>query len=128
MTKLYNFAAIEAWHGPCLERLHGGRVVFKAGYDETMRRDLHQSLSWEEAEFRCLHLCFIQRSSTEDPARGPRKNIMDIHNRSLTKTLHALWGRITGKPEIDWKEQRYGRGDLVAKPIHEFFPYPKSNL
>jgi glycosyltransferase involved in cell wall biosynthesis len=122
MTKLYNFSAIEAWHGPCLERLHGGRVVFKDGFHEKIRRDLHQSLSWEDAEFRCLHLCFIPRSSKEDPARGPRKNIMDVHNKSLTKTLHAVWDRITGKPEIDWKEQRYGRGEKVVKPIAAFFP------
>jgi glycosyltransferase involved in cell wall biosynthesis len=122
MTKLYNFSAIEAWHGPCLERLHGGRVVFKDGFNEKMRRDLHQAVSWEDAEFRCLHLCFIPRSSKDSQASGPRKNIMDVHNRSLTKTLRALWDKVTGKPEIDWKEQRYGRGELVVKPIATFFP------
>jgi hypothetical protein len=122
MTKLYNFSAIEAWHGPCLERLHGGRVVFKEGFHEKLRRDLHQAVSWEDAEFRCLHLCFILRSSKEDAARGPRKNIMDVHNKSLMKTLRAVWDRFTGKPEIDWKEQRYGRGEKVVKPIAAFFP------
>jgi hypothetical protein len=122
MTKLYNFSAIEAWQGPCLERLHGGRVVFKDGFNETMRRDLHQAVSWEDAEFRCLHLCFIPRSAKDEQAAGPRKNIMDVHNKSLTKTLRALWDRVTGKPEIDWKEQRYGRGELVVKPTDTFFP------
>ena len=32
MTKLYNFNAIESWNGPCPERLHGGKVVFKKGF------------------------------------------------------------------------------------------------
>jgi len=32
MTKLYNFSAINAWHGPCQERLHGGRIVFPSGF------------------------------------------------------------------------------------------------
>ena len=122
MTKLYNFSAIEAWHGPCLERLHGGRVVFKEGYHEKMRRNLHESVSWDEADLRCLHLCFISRSSTETTASAPRKNIMDVHNRSITKTILQIRDRLLGRPPVDWKEQRYGRGDIVEKSIEPFFP------
>ena len=122
MTKLYNFAAIEAWHGPCLERLHGGRVVFKSGFHEQSRRNLHESVSWDEADLRCLHLCFIPRSSKESPVLSPRKNIMDIHNRSITKTILQFRDRLLGRPVVDWKEQRYGRGDRVEKSTTPFFP------
>ena len=122
MTKLYNFAAIEAWHGPCLERLHGGRVVFKSGFHEQSRRNLHESVSWDEADLRCLHLCFIPRSSKESPVLSPRKNIMDIHNRSITKTILQFRDRLLGRPVVDWKEQRYGRGDRVEKLTTPFFP------
>ena len=122
MTKLYNFAVIEAWHGPCLERLHGGRVVFKNGFHEKLRRNLHESVSWDEADLRCMHLCFIPRSSKESPVSGPRKNIMDIHNRSITKTILQFRDRLLGRPVVDWKEQRYGRGDRVEKLTAPFFP------
>ena len=122
MTKLYNFSAIEAWHGPCLERLHGGRVVFKKGFHEKLRRNLHESVSWDEADLRCLHLCFIPRSSTESTVSGPRKNIMDVHNRSITKTILQFRDRLLGRPVVDWKEQRYGRGDRVEKLTAPFFP------
>jgi glycosyltransferase involved in cell wall biosynthesis len=44
MTKLYNFAAIEAWDGPCLERLHGGTVRYRAGFGERSRRELQHSV------------------------------------------------------------------------------------
>jgi hypothetical protein len=121
MTKLYNFAVIKAWHGPCLERLHGGRIEFKDGFHEKLRRDLHQGLSWEEADFRCLHLCFLPRSSQDSNTLAPRQNIMDVYNISIRKTLGLIWDRLRGKPPIDWKEQRYGRGPLVAKSITPFF-------
>lgn len=120
MTKLYNFSAIHAWNGPCLERLHGGRVVFKKGYDEKMRRNLHEAVSWDAADLRCLHLCFIPRSSTETPDAAPRKNIMDIHNRSITKTILQIRDRLFGRPPVDWKERRYGRGSRVFKSTANF--------
>lgn len=122
MTKLYNFRAISAWHGPCHERLHGGRVEFREGFHAGLRRQLHEAVSWEEADFRCLHTCFLRRSSLEPATPAPRKNIMDRHTWSASKVLRALVDRLTGRPAIDWKEQRYGRGPLVSKPAAPFFP------
>jgi glycosyltransferase involved in cell wall biosynthesis len=121
MTKLYNFSAIHAWKGPCLERLHGGRVDFREGYGDHLRRDLHQGISWEVADFRCLHVCFLPRSPVDDRGSGPRKNIMDMYNWSLRKAAGGLWDRLRGRPEIDWKEQRYGRGPLVKREVAAFF-------
>ncbi len=122
MTKLYNFSAIHAWNGPCLERLHGGRVIFREGYGDHLRRDFHQVTSWEDADFRCLHVCFLPRSPVDSQSRGPRKNIMDMYNWSVRKALGEMWNRLRGKPEIDWKEQRYGRGPLVKRDVSAFFP------
>ena len=39
MTKLYNFNAIEAWKGPCPERLHGGEIQFRTGYDKWLENN-----------------------------------------------------------------------------------------
>ncbi len=121
MTKLYNFSAIHAWNGPCLERLHGGKMVFREGYGEHLRRDLHQDISWEDSDFRCLHVCFLPRSSVDSQSREGRKNIMDLYNWSVRKGIGAVWDRLRGKPKIDWKEQRYGRGPLVKKSTRGFF-------
>lgn len=122
MTKLYNFNAISAWEGPCHERLHGGRVIFREGYHEKLRRNLHESVTWEDADFRCLHLCFIRRSSLESDAPPPRRNIMDRYAWSFTKLIREAMDFLLRRPPIDWKEQRYGRGGLVSKPTAHFFP------
>lgn len=119
MTKLYNFAAIDAWDGPCQERLHGGQVRFREGYHAGLRHDLHHETSWDDACFRCLHLCFMERSSL-DTEGGARKNIMDLHAWTAGKVLRKLGGYLTGRPAPDWKEEKYARGAEVEKDISAF--------
>ena len=63
MTKLYNFNAIYSWPGNS-ERFHNpGSISFKAGYHNKMRRKLYFEYDWVNSPFRCLHLCFMHRSS-----------------------------------------------------------------
>jgi glycosyltransferase involved in cell wall biosynthesis len=114
MTKLYNFAAIDAWDGKIVERLHGGEIHFKPGFDASLRLNLHEQAPWKDADFRCLHLCFLERSSRDSAGSGPRRNIMDRHAWSLGKLLARLRGG------ADWKEQKYARGPLVNEPIDAF--------
>ena len=120
MTKLYNFAAIDEWSGKIVERLHGGVIRFRPGFHEGLRMDLHELASWDTAEFRCLHLCFLNRSSREQSAANPRRNIMDRHARSFAKTWSRLRSAFGGKPAKDWKEQKYARGPLEKKSIAPF--------
>lgn len=122
MTKLYNFKAIEAWDGPCHERLHGGRPRFRLGFHEGLRRNLHEAVSWDDADFRCLHLCFLRRSSKEPQNALPRMNIMDRYAKSWSQQMGDWWRGLRGLAPVDWKEQRYGRGPIVTKPISSFFP------
>ncbi|PWU09409.1 MAG: hypothetical protein C5B47_03435 [Verrucomicrobia bacterium] len=122
MTKLFNFSAIEDWSGPCLERLHGGTIRFRAGYHAQLRLGLHHQQPWEELDFRCLHVCFLRRSSLE-PAHGfPRQNIMDTRAWDLTKALQKLQGILLGAPAPNWKEQKYALGPLVQYEVSAFFP------
>ena len=121
MTKLYNFNAITAWEGPCHERLHGGKVIYREGFHERLRRNLHEEVPWEEADFRCLHLCFLRRSSMEADCPQSRRNIMDRYTWSVTKVLKAAVDFVLRRPPVDWKEKRYGRGPLVFKPTASFF-------
>ncbi len=122
MTKLYNFNAIEAWHGPCKERLHGGRVVFRPGFDESRRRNLHEQTDWDSADFRCLHTCFLRRSSAEPSQPGLRRNIMDRHAWGWRKILKEGSRLLRGLPLSNWKLERYARGPLVSRPVGMFFP------
>jgi hypothetical protein len=123
MTKLYNFNAIKAWHGPCRERMHGGEVVFQNGYNEGLRRNLHEEVSWENADFRCLHPCFVRRSSRD--AENPRNRdcIMDRHTWPILRFMRGWIAFLVHGAPRDSKEQRYGRGALVTKQITAFFPH-----
>lgn len=119
MTKLYNFSAIESWSGKIVERLHGGTIGFRGGFDESMRLNLHESVDWKDADFRCLHLCFLRRSSCDGDERV-RANIMDRHDRSFSKMLSRVGSALSGKAHQDWKEQKYARGPQVSLPIGDF--------
>jgi hypothetical protein len=122
MTKLYNFNAIKAWHGPCRERMHGGTVVFRAGYHDGLRRNLHEALPWENVDFRCLHTCFVRRSSRDEQNPRNRDCIMDRHTWPILRFMRGWIAFLLRGAPRDSKEQRYGRGPLVTKKIESFFP------
>ena len=120
MTKLYNFSAIRAWQGPCLERLHGGRIEFLEGFHEGLRVNLHETEPWETSCFRCLHVCFLPRSP-HDRNGKIRANIMDRHAWGFKKILSKLSYILRGQRPPDWKKEKYARGPLVGKSISCFF-------
>ncbi len=88
MTKLYNFAAIDAWSPPCPERLHGGKIHFRTGFNKGNVCHIFHVRSWEKSPFRCLHLCFQSRSSLDKAGRnrkvairkGPGERILWAYN------------------------------------------------
>jgi glycosyltransferase involved in cell wall biosynthesis len=122
MTKLYNFNAIQSWDGYTPERLHGGDVRFRAGFARGDRRMLYEEAGWEEADFRCLHLCFLKRSSRDSETTN-RPNIIETFGPTR---LHALWYAIVGKlgfqKRAQWKRSRYMRGPEAIFPVETFFP------
>ena len=122
MTKLYNFNAIESWDGYTPERLHGGNVRFRAGFTRGDRRMLHEEVGWEEADFRCLHLCFLKRSSRDTESTN-RRNIIETFGPTR---LHTLWYSVAGmlgfRKAARWKRSRYMRGPEAQVPVEAFFP------
>jgi len=121
MTKLYNFAAISAWEGYCPERLHGGNLVFRGAYGNDQRAMLHETGPWEESDFRCLHLCFLSRSSRDNNS-GPRANLMEIQGATQLSLWASRVGRWLGwRPGSRWKDERYRRGELQKVEALEFF-------
>lgn len=124
MTKLYNFAAIDAWSGYCSERLHGGEIVFRPGFSKTDRLYMYKEVVWEDSCFRCLHLCFIPRSSNEQHVSGElviRKNIADRLSESMLSRCASRVKQLLGiEQKSPWKREKYMQGDLVTRDISSF--------
>ncbi len=120
MTKLYNFAAIDSWDGKIVERLHGGEIRFRAGFDASRRLALHEQSGWKDADFRCLHLCFLERSSRDAGGATARLNIMDRHAWTAGKIWSRVRASLGGKSAANWKEEKYARGPLVVESIQAF--------
>jgi hypothetical protein len=113
MTKLYNFAAVERLDSATKHRLHGRHNVFNPGYDPVAsRNELYKVTPWDEAELRCLHTCWMARSSLDD-ADAPRRNVTE--SLGLANRLRALAARLLGKErDSDYKKEKYRRGPYVT--------------
>jgi hypothetical protein len=124
MTKLYNFAAIDRWEGPCPERLHEGNIHFRPGFAADRRLNLHEQIDWDRSFFRCLHVCFLRRSSLDPDSDGPRvrDNLMDRRNRGpLGRARAAVRGWMGSSGSEGWKLEKYRRGPCVEQEVTEFF-------
>lgn len=122
ITKLYNFAAIRSWDGGTPERLHGGNPEFLLGYNDQMKRQLQNEYSWEESPLRCLHFCFLSRSSLDVGDGGFRENIMETYEGGWTNLLKRFLRMLRGQPTVsDWKRERYARGERSKVSTAAFF-------
>ncbi len=123
ITKLYNFRAIRSWTGDTPERLHGGNIEFQPGWDASARHNLHEQRSWEESPLRCLHACFVPRSTLDGADDAARENIMDLHTAGPLARVNRWWKMLRRAPlESDWKKSRYRRGKRVQIDARAFFP------
>jgi len=121
ITKLYNFAAIRSWDGDTPERLHGGAPDFLPGFDEQNKRQLQLEYGWENSPLRCLHMCFVPRSSLDREAGSSRENIMETYCGGWTNRVVRSLRRLCAMPEkSDWKRERYARGERLVVPTAPF--------
>jgi hypothetical protein len=125
ITKLFNFAVIDSWTD-CPERLHHGVISFRPGANLQSEEHLGEQLSWEESPFRCLHVCFLRRSSRDGAVTGgsdPRPNLEE-HRLYRRSPLGRLARRVRGQPppseRSSWKQDKYRRGELVTKDVSSF--------
>lgn len=119
ITKLYNFAAIDSWDGNTLERLHGGHPQFREGFHEQKKRQLQHEYSWENAPLRCLHLCFLSRSSLQKTLL--RKNIMETYGVNLLSSLFKRLISFFSSSKSSWKQKHYRRGARYTFDAKSFF-------
>lgn len=120
-TKLFNFAALESWDGKTPERLHGGTPVFSRTVRETYW--LRDEQPWEQAPMRCLHVCFLRRSSRQPEHQRTRVSYVErIADGGRARLRRALGGMVGRPPDSWWKLNKYRQGDEVTLPIDGFFP------
>jgi len=133
ISAIYNLGAIESWtESP--QRLHAGRPVFRPGYEWSLVDPLYERFEWDESPLRCLHTCFLRRSSL-DRNDSPRANLgeLGVYRRSPLGTAERLLRRAARRPAGDprlvrmraggssWKLEKYRRGDLVTVDASPFF-------
>jgi hypothetical protein len=121
--KLFNFVAVTSWDHVYRERLHEGEPVFRDGWSWESVLSLGDELGWEENPFRCLHACFLRRSSLE-PAGGEhvRLNIgeANTYRRGAAGRAVRILRREQRVPELAWKLEKYRQGPLVTKEASPF--------
>lgn len=122
ITKLYNFEAIVSWDGDTPERLHGGTIRFQPGFDDNKKQNFQESIGWEETPLRCLHTCFLPRSSQDVAGTGIRENIMETYRGGIGGLMRRFVLRLVGRhPESRWKQEHYRRGPLETVDTRPFF-------
>jgi hypothetical protein len=114
VTKLFNFGAIDSWpESP--DPLQAGSVVFRAGQHWESRRDLADETTWESDPLRCLHLCFLRRSSADAGATRLNLDESGEYDRGPLGMLKRLVRRRGGRSDgSNWKREWYARGDRVT--------------
>ncbi len=128
MTKLFNFSALKSWNGRC-ERLHGGEKIFRLGFGENQRFSLNEHTVWNESSFRCLHLCFVQRSTRE--TKGVMSRLQPGEKPQWLKHLDrlglgGLFSGVIQNVRSPWKDSKYRRGKMQTVDARIFFPAEQS--
>jgi hypothetical protein len=120
--KLFNFSVLRSWDGVYRERLHEGNPVFLDGWSWESVLNLGEQTPWEETSFRCLHACFLRRSSRESvEGEHVRLNIAESNSyrRDLVgRVRRALAGR--SRSDTSWKVEKYRQGPLATKDASPF--------
>ena len=123
MTKLFNFSLIESWDGAVTHVCANGTIKFKTGCEATRRLDLHKRLAWQDSHYRCLHTCFVPRSSLDAGVAMARPNVSENRRGGLTTIPRKLCHFFLNKPLVsEWKLEKYARGPLVTVDARPFFP------
>jgi glycosyltransferase involved in cell wall biosynthesis len=121
MTKLFNFRLIESWDGAVTHVFANGTIRFKPGVDATRRLNLHEQLSWEQSHYRCLHTCFMRRSSLDEAGATARPNVSESVRGGALGQLKKILGRLAGRAQnSEWKLEKYARGELVTVDASNF--------
>ena len=120
-TMLYNFAPLESWEGPAPERLMGEGARFARDVEAV--RWLRDEHPWDEAPMRCLHVCFLRRSTRQPGGSYARISYPERISGSRREQLKRALREKLGRPEESWwKLNKYRQGPEVTVSVAGFFP------
>ena len=124
ITKLFNFAAIDSWTQAHRQYMHDGEIAFGPGYDRETIGLLGDRFSWEDSPLRCLHVCFLRRSSLDPPEASGHARLSPIELGGKRRSrLTSVVDRVRpAPPPSPWKDEKYRLGELVTKDATPFFP------
>ena len=121
VVKLYNFNVIDDWIQG--ERLHGMGVSPYPSYIESQidvkfcnekGQPQNQIIPWGFSNLRCLHTCFMPRSSKD---LGVRESCNVADARSLSTTKNLKYRPAPSGHDLDYKPKKYGSGTPHIVPI-----------
>ncbi len=119
-----NFAAVDSWSGVRSERLHGGDIRFRSGYDLDSWRHLGAEHGWDGSPFRALHMCFLERSSADPREAAPgRPNLAETRRSAAAPSARSnvphdvCPARAPARARAQWKAEKYRRGDRVTVDV-----------
>ncbi|HEX6702071.1 MAG TPA: hypothetical protein VF101_15190 [Gaiellaceae bacterium] len=120
-TMLYNFGPLSAWEDRPPERLMGSGARFARPVEEF--RWLRDEHPWDEAPVRCLHVCFLRRSSRQPVRQHARLSYVERIAGSRRATLCRRIAELARRPEeSSWKLEKYRQGEQVTVSVAGFFP------
>ena len=121
--KLYNFNAIDNWNSKWRkrERLHGKGLEFRDGYSKQLSYKFSVETEWNSADFRCLHLCFLKRSSI-DSSDVYSDSHLERTNPAESKVLRKFARNIErlNTNSSDYRKKRYARGSVATFDLMGF--------
>ena len=121
--KLYNFNAIDNWQSKWRkrERLHGKGLVFRDGFSKQKTYSFPRETQWDTADFRCLHLCFLQRSSQDNNNISLNK-LSGRRNPGESRILRRFTRKIEqlNPNSSDYRKKRYARGTVDSFDLSGF--------
>jgi hypothetical protein len=124
MTKLYNFRIIDSWDGYHAERLHGANGLRFKPPSEHARRLLNETYEWDDSPFRCLHVCFLRRSSGKGarPRAARHNSPGDLYSQPRRRPVRLVRRlRVAaGFPPRSHEHKYYRLGPLVTVPATPF--------
>ena len=104
--------------------MHDGEIAFRPGYDRESIGVLGDRFTWEKSPLRCLHVCFLRRSSLDPPDAAGHGRLSPIELGGKRRSrLGTLLDRLRpAPPPSPWKDEKYRQGELVTKDAGPFFP------
>ena len=123
-VKLYNFNAIDNWISRWRkrERLHGPGRKFRPGFSEKSIYSFSTVGTWDDSQFRCLHLCFYPRSPIEYETQQQLSESFNRNNPAESRPLRRFTRSIAQlkSKRDDYKTKRYALGPLRQFNISAF--------